>query len=769
MFKKIGFFVIVSIFLLSAYSVAPAYAREPGVISQVNVEGIQNASQSKVLGAIESRRGRTHTDAIARQDVRAILELGSFNDVQVRFDNATGVLTFTVSENPFVERITFTGNRQISNGRLRSVSVLRERDFFDLMRLEETRARITNLYRDQGFADVNIQIHPITNPETNRMTITFLITENNQMTIGGVTVEGAEAFSASRIERMMRTRARRTFREETFRRDLATIEVFYRNRGYIDFQVENYDIVFNEDRTQMFITVQISEGPRYTVGEIIFSGNRNITERELNRAINLRTGHVFNQARLIETLQAVHELYSDRGFLNVMLDPQFFTDGEPGVVDIEIVITENAVVYVGNIFIDGLGNTRERTIRREVLLNEGDVLSVGRVRRSIEHIFNLGFIEGAEPHLLPTQRPNVMDLAFEISEGKPGMITAGAGYSSIDQFVGSVQLQHMNLFGLAQRGNLLWEFGARRQNYQIDWTDPWFLNRRMSLMLSAYDMTRIREYASRDPLIGRISEAYRENRRGFSARISPRVSDRVSLLFGYSYEHVRLYDIDPRIVDELIYQDFMDFTRDRTSSFIFQIAYDTRDFIFSPTRGQRQLLSSQIAGGPLGGNVNFVKTQFRSTWFFPTFWRFILSANLHLGHVAAYGGQQHVPIYERFHVGGADTIRGYDFRTQIGPPGGGHFMAVANIEYQFPILQQRGRPFLMGAFFYDIGGTWDSWDDLQSNFHLGRERNNLKSGVGFGIRIATPVFPLRLDWGYGLNHRPGDRLQQFYFTIGNVF
>jgi outer membrane protein insertion porin family len=380
------------------------------------------------------------------------------------------------------------------------------------------------------------------------------------------------------------------------------------------------------------------------------------------------------------------------------------------------------------------------------------------VRRSIERIYNLGFIDAAEPNILPTGSPDIMDMVFNITEGKPGMITAGAGYSSVDYFVGSVQFQHMNLFGMGQKLNLLWEFGARRQNYEIDWTDPWIFNKNASLTLSAYNIERKRDYSD-------VTDAYKENRVGASVRVGPRISDYIGLLFGYTYEHVRLFDIDSSVRKDI--ESATDLSKDRTSSIMGQVVYDSRDYIFDPSRGNRHLFNIQLAGGPIGGNVNFVKGMAKSSWFFPIFWKFVLSVNVNAGFISSYGGQDSVPIYEKFYIGGADTVRGYKYRTEIGPTDGGTFMTVANIEYKFPIVAEKGRTILQGAFFYDIGGTWARMED--ADFTLGTDENNLRSGVGFGIRFATPVFPLRLDWGYGLNHKEGESLQQFYFTIGNVF
>jgi outer membrane protein insertion porin family len=767
MLKKISCLVIAAL-LLNFVPCSYAAASDIVRIKKIEFNGLENVKSGKVSDVIKSKKGKAYSETIARQDVRNILELSSFDDVQINFDKLTGLLTFSVKEKPFITKITFKGNKNISSGKLKGESVLKEKEFFDVFKLDESKAKITTLYRDKGFADVQIEVYPTIDPETNQMTISFLITENNKITIGGITAEGIKVFSPKKVIKQMKTKTGKVFKEDTFRQDLAVIEAYYKNRGYIDYNLKDYQTTFNEERTNMFIHLIIEEGVRYSVGEITFSGNSAIDEKHLRSAVSIKKGQIFNQEKLVETLQAVYELYSDKGYLNAQLDPQFIKGSELGVVDIAVSVVENTVVYVGNIYIDGLVNTKEKTIRREILLKEGDVLSGVKVRRSMERIYNLGFIDGAEPKIQPTGTFNVMDLAFDITEGKPGMVTAGAGYSSVDQFVGSLQFQHMNMFGLANRLNALWEFGARRQNYQLDWTDPWFLDKNMSLTLSAYDMTRVREYNPDNSSIGTITDAYDENRMGAGVRLGPRISDRVGLLFGYSYEHVNLYDIDERIPAEEV--ESWDIQRSRTSSVMAQITYDTRDYVFDPTRGQRQLLSTQVAGGPFGGNVNFVKTIAKSTWFFPTFWKFVLSFNLHAGYVTPYGsGFDDVPIYERFFVGGADTVRGYDYRTQIGPANGGNYMFVFNAEYKFPIVQQKGRPLLQGAFFYDLGGTWETWQELKQNFHLGTDRTNLKSGVGFGIRVATPVFPLRLDWGYGLNHKEGDRLQQFYFTIGNVF
>ncbi|MDR2427122.1 MAG: outer membrane protein assembly factor BamA [Endomicrobium sp.] len=750
--KKLLFIVIL------CFTFTTVLLADSGVILQVVVDGLGNVRQKAVLSAISLKKGKIYSAEAAKEDVRSILELGFFDNVEVRFDATTGILTYEVSEKPYIETINFKGNKEFSKGKLKGQSTLKEKDYYDLSKFEETKLKILTYYRDRGFADCNIEVYPTVDSETNKMTITFLITEGNKITIGGTDIEGVISFKKKKVLKLMKTKYKKVFKEETYQTDLRSIEAFYKNNGFMDYKFVTSSMTYNEERTQMYITLNISEGVKYHMGEISYGGNEAISEKQIKKIIKVKKGDVFDQSKIYESMQGIYEAYSNKGYLHSVIEPVFNKGDEEGIVNVNLSIMENSLVYVGNIYIDGLISTKEKVIRREILVKEGQVLSAGKVRRSMEKIYNLGFIEAAEPQILPTGSSDIMDLVFSITEGKPGMITAGAGYSSVDYFVGSVQFQHMNLFGLGQRLNLMWEFGARRQNYEIDWTDPWILNKNASLTLSAYNIERKRDYA-------KTTDAYKESRVGASMRIGPRISDYIGLLFGYTYEHVRIFEIDNSVKQDI--EAATDLSRDRTSSIMAQAVYDSRDYIFDASKGNRQVANVQFAGGPLGGNVNFIKGTIRSSWFFPTFWKFVLSFNLNAGYISAYGGHDTVPIYEKFYIGGADTVRGYKYRTEIGPYDGGIFMTVANIEYKFPIVAEKGRTILQGAFFYDIGGTWEKMEDI--NFSVGTGQNNLRSGVGFGIRFATPVFPLRLDWGYGLNHKEGETLQQFYFTIGNVF
>lgn len=1010
-------------------------------IKDVLFDGLQNVKPKTVRSEIKLKKGKVYASAIAREDLRTILGLGYFEDASLSVDKENKIVKFKVIEKPYIKSIVFKGNKQFSAGKLKGEITLKEKDFYNFIELEESKRKILTLYKDKGYADCQMEVYPTTDEDTNIMTITFLITENNKVLVGDLFVEGVRSFKNKKIKKLAKTKRKKVFKEETLKNDILSIKKFYMNHGFMDFSADEPEITYNEERTKMFITIRINEGVRYKMGDIGFEGNYVIPSKDLLKHSTIKRNEIFNQEKVLDLLNKVYDDYSNKGYLHSYIAPDFSKSNDTlmqeemgnkktekelliqedidsidqqidtnvnrrltdkkikklnkklervkyktrnrenevlnqnskkqdieekisivqqdieyrdykdlnqkqvkklekkkaklekklakaqkelekrekkvteqkykeqlvqadideinrkvedrsdflltekqikklekekkklekklakaekkkeklvvkekkklekqeaklekqnkkeekvqakldavneqikekkesiivpergnkdainingdeivenakikkqiqklqkkktklenkiakyerkkvieNVVNVDFNIQENNIVYVGDIYIDGLTNTKDNTIRREILLRPGDVFSSGKVRRSMEKIYNLGFIDGAEPNIAPTGQPDIMNLAFNITEGKPGMITAGAGYSSVDKFVGSIQLQHMNLFGRAQKLNLLWEFGARRQNYEIDWTEPWFLGKAMSLGLSLYNIERLRDYHN-------TSDAYREGRVGGSVSISPRVDDKVSLLFGYTYEHVRIFDIDDDELKQEILND-PDLAKDRTSSVRAQIVYDTRDYIYDASRGARYSYGINVAGGPFGGNVNYIRNSVRGTWFFPTFWKFVLSVNINTGWIESYGESSDVPLYEKYYVGGADTIRGYKYRTEVGPYNGGKVMAVANVEYKFPIVQENKRTILQGAFFYDIGGTWKDINHINFTFGTDNDETNsyyLKSGVGFGIRFATPVFPLRLDWGYGLNHKRGEDLQQFYFTIGNVF
>jgi outer membrane protein insertion porin family len=736
-----------------------AYA-DAGVISNVSVDGLQNVEPRRVLSVVNLKKGEWYSSVAVKEDIRSILETGYFDNVEVRFDNIAGNLTFVVEEKPYVERIVFNGNLEFSGGKLKRESVLKEKKYYDFSKLEETKEKISALYRDKGYADCVIEAYPTIDVNTNKMTIAFLIAENNRIVIEEVKVEGMVFFKEKEILKLVKTIPGKIFEEDIHKTDLKSIEMFYKNNGFMDYRFISSTTAYNDDRTKMFLTLNICEGSRYKIGSITYDGNSVVDNKKIEKTIKLKKGQIFNQDKITETINLIHEFYCDRGYLGAKVVPNFNKDVDGGIVNINLSIKENSVLCVGDIYIDGLISTNDKVIRRELLVNPGEVLTDKKVLKSIEKIYNLGFVKNVEYQVLATDKPDIVDLTILITEGNFGMITGGIGYSLDNQFGTLAQIQHMNIFGLGQKLSLCWEASRKNMNYEIDWTEPWIFDKNASLTLSVFRIKKNRNYISSDV----EDDAYEENRIGFAAKAGPRINNYMSLFFGCSYEYVKLSDIASSIKSEI--DKSPDLSRDKISSIFAQFVYDLRDFTFNPSRGSIHIVNLNLASSLLGGNVDFVKGTVKATWFFPTFWKFILSVNLQSGVIIPYNGQprSRVPIHDRFYLGGPDTIRGYDFRTEIGPKDGGMAIGFMNIEYKFPIVFGKRREFIHGVIFYDIGGSWKNYDDI--NLILGNERENIRSGIGFEIKVMTPVVPLRFGWGYGLNRKKGETPDRFYFSLG---
>jgi outer membrane protein insertion porin family len=735
-------------------------------ISSILIEGLYNVKLKSVLSILNLKKGESYSVDAAKEDIRAILGLKCFSNVEVSFDKHNGVLTFAVSEKAYIEHITFKGNIKFSNEKLKNVSVLKAKDYYDEILLEETKNKIRSLYKDEGYADCEIISYSTVNTDTNKMTVTFFITENNKVTIGGIKIEGINSFKNKKILKLMKTKSKKIFKENILKEDLISIQMFYANNGFMDCKVVSLADRYNESRTEVFLTLNVREGSRYKIGSIICSGNFIIDDKEIKKIIKFKSGQVFDQRKVIETIADMSAMYSCKGYIYTEINPDFNKKSNTGIVDINLSIKENFLVYVGDIYIDGLVSTKNKIIRREILLSSGDILSVGKINRSIAKIYNLGFIETAEPKLLYTKEPDIMDLSFSITESKSAMFTAGLGYSStVDKFIGSIQFQHMSLFGLGQKLNFMLEFGKRRLNYEIDWTEPWIFNKNVSLNLKIFNLKKRKDFNENE------RDIYNENRAGITAEIGPKISDYIRLLFGYAFEHIKSLDMDNLKSEGNEILSYASTNGEpvkyKATSIFAQCMYDLRNYIFDPSMGRIYILNLQLAGTFLGGDVNFVKGVVKSTWFFSTFWKFVLSVNMEAGIITSYGNQRYIPLAEKFHIGGASTVRGYKYRTEIGPYDGGTVKGIMNIEYKFPIVAEKGRTIIQGVMFYDIGGVWKNLKHV--DLRLGYDNEKLHSGIGFGIRFTTPAFPIRLDWGYGLNHKEKESRYQFYFNIGNIF
>jgi outer membrane protein insertion porin family len=760
-----------------------SYANNSYRISDVLIKGLKNVSLKSVLAVVDLKKGKQYSKYKAKKDAASIASLGYFDNVKVYFNKQNGNLIFEVSEDLFIERIVFRGNSEFSPSRLKSISRLKERGCYDFSKLEDAKKKIGVLYRNKGYVNCKIEVHHTVNTDTNKVTVTFLITENKKIVIKSVKVKGVIHFKEKEILKLMKTRLKKVFKEDIYQMDLKSIETFYKNNGFVDYQFISSSVEYNDAKTEMFLTLNINEGTRYKIGSVTYNGNFSIyDDGQIGKMIKIKKGKVFSQHDIEEITNHIREFYVNKGYLRIVVEPCFDKKSIYGIIDVNFLIKENEVFYLGNIYINGLYSTKNKVIKREMLMKSGKVFSVEKLLRSIERIYSLGFIENVEHNELFTDVPNVIDVEFYVTESARNSTTAVSfGYSSSASFTGLVQLQHINVFGLGQKLNLFYEVSKKQQNYEIGWMDPWAFDKNMSLNLNAYRRNNILHRKMRNCDKGSISSVLvsrnknenkniieNDKRIGIETKLGPRIGERVSLLFGYGYENVDFCSIikkenvreknneTARIRSEYSGDEvYVSSEKGKISSIFSHFLYDSRDYVFDPSKGSVKLVTLQIASKAFGGNKNFVKGIVNLKWFFPTFYKFVLSTNLQFGLITPYGRHQSVPIYERFYIGGANTVRGYD-RDEIDPYNGGKFMGIINVEHKFPIISQGNRTVIQGFLFYDAGELF-----------VKKTQKYLYQSVGFGIRLPIPMLPIRFDCAYGLTktkHKP-----KFYFTLGNIF
>jgi len=741
MMRKFTVLFFFFMFLLSGYLFS-----SPVEIREIEITGNKNIETKKILKALGIKKGDEYSEEKVSEGLQNIYELGFFEDITIEvFEVEEGVnVTYVVTEKPLIKRIEFKGNKEFSDSKLKKEIESEEKEPFANRKMQEDTEKIATLYKEKGYADIKVEPYTTEDEKNGMVTMTFFITEGKQIKIGKVNLIGVEAFNTKKIKKKMETKKEKFFKQGLLDEDLRTIEAYYKDRGFLKVHLGTPMVVRDEEEAKIFVTLFVYEGFKYTVGDIQFRDNYVVTTEDLEKDLEVKHGEIFSQAKLEEGLFNIQERYAEKGYILMRSNPEYSTDDEKKVVNLLITINEQGIVYLDRIYLGGNVITKDYVIKREFLVKEGDPFNVKKIRRTQEKLYNLGFFSDIAIEIGETGDPYRANLICEVTEQRTGLLSMGAGYSSQDGLLGTLQLTQSNFLGRGQRIDLMLEFGKKKTNYQLSFTEPWFLGRHVLFGISAYDTDRDRDY-------------YREERAGGNIRIGPHLTDILSLRFTYTYERVKVYDA---------LADWAEEGKKDSSSFTTYLIRDSRDNIFDASRGSLNSISLQVSGGILGGDTDFVKTFTSNSWFFPTFWRFVLAVQLRYGIVSSFPPSTGVPIYERFYVGGADSVRGYDYRDEIGPSEGGVMMFVSNVEYKFPIVKEKLRTILQGAIFIDMGGSWRKGD---VNFTIGSRENQLKMGIGAGIRFQTPFFPVRLDWGYGLNHKPGEDKSQWYFTMGQSF
>lgn len=776
--KNSFFFLSIAVFCVISFvssSVSPeALAQEESskkIIKFVDVRNNKTVSSATILSKLKTKRGDEFLEKVVNEDVKRLYLMGFFSDVSVAVEeigtSEVGVV-FVVTEKPPLVAIKFTGNRIYKEKKLSTLVKSKLNEFADDRNLKKDAEAIEDLYKKAGYPWIKVNYKTELSEDNNTATAVFIIDEGTKAVVRKITILGNTAFSDKRLTKVLKSRPSGFFRSGVYKKDvidddMERLEHFYKKEGYLDVDA-GYETVTKEKKRKKWLelVIRIEEGKKYIAGNVRMVDNVIFSEEELKSLLKMRPGDTFTETALHEDVASVQEHYFDKGYIMAKVKPDTVLNMETDRVDITYTISEGEVCYVNKINIKGNTKTKDVVIRRELRIYPGEKYDGSKLKRSKERLYNLGFFEDIAFDVEDTPVQNKKDMVVEVKETKTGEFSFGGGFSSIDRLIGFIEVDQRNfdLFnfptftGDGQDLKLRAEFGSVRKNYLLSWTEPWIFDHPLSF---GFDL-----YASERNKSGSTGYAYDESRQGGAIRFGKEFSEYLRGDLVYRLETVDISDLSDNASQAL-----KDEEGEKTISRIFfQLTRDTRDNKFNASRGIVVSGSVEVAGGPVGGDRDFAKF-FNSTSHYSTIGPFILELKLREGIVSSYGDSDRVPIYERFFAGGTYTIRGYKERD-VGPRDvsgdaiGGGTMVLGNAELTFSIVEN-----LKGAFFVDAGNVWASPDSSPED---GTTTRGIKVGVGTGVRIKTPIGPVKLDLGFPVNpDNWQDDKARFHFSMSRGF
>lgn len=771
------------------------------------VEGNRRVEAEAILRNVRQREGEPLSFDQVSRDIRAIYALGFFEDIQVDARQVDGKLfiVFLVQEKPSISSISYKGNDELDEEELKEVVDLRPFSILDVSRIKANEDKIRKLYAEKGFflTEVKGLVEPVEG-STDEVQVIFQVDEYTKVQVRDVAFLGNEAIPDETLANIMETRVGHAFsfltnfgvfKEASFETDLERLTAYYYNEGYINVKVGQPTLRLSRDKQYLFITIPISEGEQHFVDSVDITGDflPDHPREELLPKLKLRVEEpaageepkpkVFSYGSLREDVTALKDLYQDQGYAYANINPVPRVDPKTHRVALNYDIQKGPRVYFGRIEVIGNNKTRDKVLRRELLFSEGDLFNSTLIKRSKARVQRLGFFETVDITTTQSQRKDVVDVKITVAERPTGTFQVGAGFSSVENFIAMAQISQNNLFGRGQTLSLQATLSSIRTLFNLRFSEPYLFDTRWQLSVDLYDFEFIFNDFTRSSTGGSLTVGYPLPRPWMDAL---GLWGDLSLAGTYKLEEVDV-QVGGRNGTRNSATSRL-FSGGLTSSVQGSLFWDTRDNRLFPTDGFFHTLSVEAADDLTLSENEFVRYTADSRWYFPVFWQFVLKFNGEIGVVQSTARNKPVPIFERFFLGGPNSIRGFQ-RATLGPsrevagntgdPGtqlsdfniGGNKKLVLNAELEFPIFASVG---IRGVFFLDMGNAFDDgksfafipdlFADPDEDF-----ANTLRTAWGLGFRWFSPIGPLRFEWGFPMRRLRNEDPYVFEFSIGNSF
>jgi outer membrane protein insertion porin family len=773
---------------------APETEASGPTVAAIEVEGNRRVEVDAIKAAMVTKAGAPVNAQSIQQDVRAIMKLGYFADVSIdeKGDPSRPTLVVKVVEKPSVQDYKIEGNDEISADDLKESIEVKRYAILDLAAVRKTVKKIQEKYTEKGFYLAEVSFRLEDRPD-NQVVVVLVVNERAKVQVRRIHFVGNDNIPKEEILPYMQTQegsflaflsSAGTYKEEAFQRDLQAIQAVYLEKGYVSVKVGKPTIALSPDRTMLFISIPVEEGEQYTVGKLDFSGELLGMRPFLPQLLQSAQGALFVRSKVGHDLFAVADFYKDMGYAYVNVNPVTQLDPKARTLGLTFDVQPGRKVYFERIEIQGNAKTRDKVIRRELRIYEGDLYGASAIKISKQRITALGYFETVEISTKKGSTDDRIVAVVEVKEKATGTFQVGAGFSSYENFILTAQISQNNFFGWGQTLSLQVQWSSLRQLGQIQFVEPYFLDTKWTFAFDLYANENLYSTFTRGAIGGSLTWGYELAGMSWFLPGLSKLED-LRLFLTYTLERVRV---------TAAVQDLLLFNRYRsgvTSAARIAVAWDRRDNRLFPTRGFYLSASLDLAPPFLapswlfGDQVNLFYRETLEFRFYQEIWQGLTGRfRILAGVIRGWDENNPVPVSELYYVGGVNTIRGYRLYsiTPLAAVGaspnpdaqmrllqvGGNKQLVMNFELEYPIVEKMG---IRALVFFDMGNAWAPGVYLDPNVSF-----SLYKAWGFGFRWFSPIGPLRFEWGFPLNRRRDpitgafiDAPVDFQFTIGSFF
>ena len=717
-------------------------------IVKIEFKGNRKIESSALSQVIKSAKGNLFSEAELTSDIKAIYKMGYFDDAaaDVTVSPEGKIITFLLKEKALISEIRIKGNKAIEKSELEGVMTFKVQHVLNPEKIVASADKIKTLYDGKGYYNAEIK-YAIDKEGDKNVIVTFNITEGERLFVRTISFEGNRAFTSKELKNIMSLAEWSIFhfindsgilKKDQLKQDTDKLTAFYLNHGFINAQVG--EPVITHDKKGIYVKIPIVEGKQFKVGKLDITGDTlTVSRAELLNKLNISKKEFYDRDAIMKDMEFITQACNDDGYAYADITPRTVPQEKTQTVDVTFNIKKGHEVFFNRITITGNTKSRDKVIRRQLAFSEGDLYSSSKLKSSYMALNRLRYFEEINFQTEKGPEENLTDVNINVKEKPTGMFSIGAGYSAQDHAIGTAQVSQQNLFGRGQILSLKGSLGTVSNVLELSFTEPYLFD---TLVWSQFSLWRAqRQY-----------DTYNLNTQGVGMTFGYPLWPRVNGYVGYKLFTNDVADVQDTAAD-IIKQEAGKTTE---SVVTFNLTKDTTDDYMFPTTGYKNTGTIDYAGGPLQGSTDYIRYGAKTAWFHPLPLDTVFSVRARAGFIERTSDTD-VPIFERYYLGGIDTLRGL---RDVGPrdpatgdPLGGFTMMCFNFEYIFPLIKNAG---MKGLVFFDTGNAWDS------GWHI----DDMRKTVGLGIRWYSPIGPLRLEWGYVLDQKENESSNRFEFTMG---